>query len=55
MLVTRLREKLNSALNKSENNTILIDGKWGCGKTYSIKEFIDKDKKNSSILSFTNF
>jgi Cdc6-like AAA superfamily ATPase len=31
----------------SESKSILIEGPWGCGKTYQIKEFIKGKKHNS--------
>ena len=48
---------INKALNDFINNTdrtLLIDGKWGSGKTYCIKEFIkgNKDKKICYISLF---
>ena len=40
-------ELLNVLLNfyKSDENVILIDGKWGSGKTYLINEFIHNFNK----------
>ena len=29
--------------------TMLVDGKWGCGKTFSINQFIEKNFKAKSI------
>lgn len=31
----------------SEQRSILIDGPWGCGKTYQVKEFLEQYKKNN--------
>ncbi len=32
----------------SNQRTILIDGPWGSGKTYQVKEFLKKNKNNKS-------
>ena len=45
MLVTKLAETLNSFYLQSDSNkrSIIIDGKWGCGKTYNINCFLKGD------------
>ena len=47
---------LNRILLEFYNNqiigkAILIDGKWGCGKTYQIKEFLKEHVENCHYLS----
>ncbi len=50
MLVTRLKSFLINVYNDTYRfSTILISGKWGCGKTYSIKEFINSEEKPNVI------
>ncbi len=50
MLVTKLDEFLTSVYNDTNKfSTILISGKWGCGKTFSIKKFIYSEEKPNVI------
>ena len=53
MLVTKLKSFLKSIYDDTYKlSTVLVSGKWGCGKTYSIKEFINsKDKPNAIYIS----
>lgn len=48
MVVSKIKEVLNKFLS-SEDRVILINGPWGCGKTYSIKEFLEENSENKKI------
>lgn len=50
MLVTKLKSFLKSIYDDTYKfSTVLISGKWGCGKTYAIKEFINSEEKPNVI------
>ncbi|QOS39631.1 hypothetical protein DYE49_03815 [Treponema rectale] len=40
-----LKQILLNFLDENDSKSILIDGPWGCGKTYETKEFIKSSKK----------
>lgn len=40
---------------ESNNRSLLIDGPWGCGKTYQIKEFINKQKNKRKCYYLSIF
>ncbi len=48
-----LHENLNRIL--ATNNVVLINGPWGCGKTYQIKTFIDVDANDLSLFYISLF
>ena len=50
MLVTQINSFLNSIYNDSNKlSTVLIYGKWGCGKTFAINEFVSSENKPNVI------
>ena len=52
MKVTDLnRVLLDFYNNENSGKAILIDGKWGCGKTYQIKEFLKEHTANCHYIS----
>lgn len=52
MKVTELNNILLEFYNNQiECKAILIDGKWGCGKTYQIKEFLKEHTENCYYIS----
>ena len=57
MRVTDLKNILSDFYDGTTiGKAILIDGKWGCGKTYQIKEFIkNKEKIARACVRFCNF
>ena len=36
----------------SNDKSLLIDGPWGCGKTYQIRKFLMKQKENNGSQCF---
>lgn len=50
MNINKLKNVLVGFYNDDKIKSILIDGPWGCGKTYTIKEFI-KDKNSICYVS----
>lgn len=57
MLATKINEFLEEFIKEdNKNNSVLINGKYGCGKTYNINKFFndynaDKEKLNYIYLS----
>lgn len=51
MLVTKIEDSLKLYLSNEDVFSILIDGKWGCGKTHLIREFLKNNKHNYIYLS----
>ena len=48
-----LHEHLNRAL--TTNNVVLLNGPWGCGKTYQIKKFVDVNAQDLDIVYISLF
>lgn len=44
MKITEIKNVLSIFMDNSTDKAILIDGPWGCGKTYEILQFIKKHK-----------
>lgn len=52
MYVTDLKEFLaDFSSEEDKTRTVLIDGLWGCGKTYNTKSFIDAESKTVIYIS----
>lgn len=47
----KIKEILNTFVNDTDYKSILIDGPWGCGKTFEITEFIKNSKAKIYYLS----
>lgn len=46
-----LSDNLNKLIKNSGYRSILIDGPWGCGKTYEINKFMSKTKRGCIYVS----
>lgn len=56
MFTTDLKKFLSDVYtNKETMKTILIEGKWGCGKTYAIKNFVGDEKERVNYLYLSLF
>ena len=51
MKANELSKYLETLLSISKYRSILVDGPWGCGKTYEIREFIKKHKNKCIYVS----
>lgn len=51
MLVTELNDYLFEFVNSEDTLSILVEGEWGCGKTFNINEFIKKLDGNYVYVS----
>ena len=52
MIVSDLKHYLEGFYNNSlKSKSLLIDGRWGCGKTYNTKQFISEKNANGIYLS----
>ena len=51
MKSNELSKYLEKLLSDSNFRSILIDGPWGCGKTYEVQEYIKKNKKKCVYVS----
>lgn len=50
MFVTNIKNLLFSfCFEDEQTRTLLIDGKWGCGKTYNVKKFLKNNPKQNVI------
>lgn len=51
MLVTKITDYLNDFDSQTESGkrSVVIDGKWGCGKTYNIDKFLSGEGKKDHI------
>ena len=48
MNIVKINEVLKNFITNQETKSILIDGPWGCGKTYQINEFMKKFINNKT-------
>lgn len=48
MNIVKINEVLENFIMNKETKSILIDGPWGCGKTYQINEFMKKFINNKT-------
>lgn len=48
MNIVKINEVLKNFIMNKETKSILIDGPWGCGKTYQINEFMKKFINNKT-------
>lgn len=56
MLITELRTFLSRLYDDTEKaKTVLIEGKWGCGKTYVIRDYLKKRKTPANIIYLSLF
>lgn len=51
MKSNEINNNLEDFFNKSQYRSILIDGPWGCGKTFEVQKFIVKHKKECAYVS----
>ena len=51
MKTNELSKYLEKLLVASKYRSILVDGPWGCGKTYEIRKFIKKNKRKCIYVS----
>ena len=51
MKTNELSKHLEKLLSVSKYRSILVDGPWGCGKTYEIRKFIQKRKSKCIYVS----
>ena len=52
MLVTQLKTTLDLFFSEeNDSQTLLIDGKWGCGKTYELKQYLKEAKDQYVYIS----
>lgn len=51
MKTIELNDTLEKLINVSGYRSILIDGPWGCGKTYEIKKFLNNHKRKCVYVS----
>lgn len=50
MIVSELNNKLTTFVKETNPfKTLLIDGKWGCGKTFSVNQFVTKNFKANHV------
>ena len=51
MKSNELSKNLDKVLSDSNFRSVLIDGPWGCGKTYEVQEYIKKNKRKCIYVS----
>ena len=56
MLISELKSFLSKMYNNTEKaKTVLIEGKWGCGKTYTIRDYLKNRKRPANVIYLSLF
>lgn len=46
-----IKQEINDFISTEENNgALLVTGKWGCGKTYILKQFVEDTNKEEKLM-----